>query len=118
MPEQMKNSADWLGWSLQFIVGLVVGTVAGLMILLRINRHVGDLHLSVANFGMILCGTGLVGGGIASIYGDRLWLGWSCRVIPLDDISQSTASLKASYAACTLGCVIVVSAVIRHITIS
>lgn len=86
----MKKNADWMAWSLQFIVGLVVGAILGL----RALREPELIPRQGAAF--FILGTALIGGALASIYGDQLWIGESYRVIPPDAPEQSGTSRTVS----------------------
>ena len=85
----MKAKADWLAWTLQGILGGAVGLVVGVCVLLR--RHgVGLLnHHLILPF---LIGSSLIGAGLGSRFGDRLWIGDNYLVIPPDEPEQSPLS--------------------------
>jgi uncharacterized membrane protein YeaQ/YmgE (transglycosylase-associated protein family) len=73
-----RPKADWLGWILQFILGFIAGVVGGFVLASR--RRSGWW----LNSGMVLyfiLGAGLLGGDLASHYGDRLWM--EVRTFPL-----------------------------------
>lgn len=87
----MKQGADWLAWSLQFVLGLVVGGMVGLGLISRGRRGSGwwlreDLLL------WFVLGTALMGAALASWYGDRLWLSSSSGIIGPDGVRHSRAS--------------------------
>jgi hypothetical protein len=109
----MKRGADWLSWSLQFIAGSVVGAVGGLYILSRASRY----HLTSEDVVTLILGGALIGAGLASFYGDRLWIGLSYRVIPPDDIEQSETSQILSMATGALGVCVLLRDFLHHFQI-
>ena len=110
----MKRGADWLAWGLQFALGLVVGAVVGLGLVLRGSRNLGGVRLAAGNLALLVLGAALLGGGLASRYGDRLWLGGSYRVVEPNGIAQSKASRIASFAAGIGGGVAALAAILRQ----
>ena len=102
----MKTAANWLAWTLQGICGLVVGAVAGLVL---ISRGRAGLWVPPELIPQFVLGTGLVGAGLAARYGDRLWMGDSYLLIPPDEPAQSNFSdwlawflVAAGIATCTV----------------
>ena len=59
---------DWLSWSLQAIFGLAAGGIIGVAIYFQVCRINTD-HMK-----MFICGSGLIGAGLGSFFGDRLWM--------------------------------------------
>ena len=100
--------ADWIAWILHFIVGAFVGGMIGLSIISRGNRSIGgellDHHLILP----FIAATALMGAGLASFMGDKLWIGDNFRCIPPDGIPQSSASTMMSYAIGVLGCLVLI----------
>lgn len=93
----MKNKADWLGWSMQLVFGLVLG--GGLSIAVWLRR--ADRSWLKDDYVFpFLVGCALIGAGLTSHYGDRIFYGLfsesSYRVIPPDDPERSAASLCCS----------------------
>lgn len=97
----MKQGADWLAWSLQFIAGLVVGAALALY-LIRRGWYVGT-NAASQHILMLVTGAALIGAGSASYLGDRLWFGSSYRVIPPDDIPHSVTTKALSILAGAIG---------------
>jgi hypothetical protein len=108
----MKRQGNWLAWSLQFIVGLVIGGFVGLRILLR--RGIPMFWLSPNLVPYFLAGASLLGGGIASHYGDRLWLG-AGYIIPNESPNQSDLSNNCSLVAGAAGVSLMVFAICRNL---
>lgn len=109
----MKNGADWFAWSLQFLAGLVVGGLAGVIFLADHSRRRGFIDSPQAP--VFLAGTALIGAALASFYGDELWLGDSYRAIPPNGIAHSEVSRIASVGAGVLGGLLVLGAVLRQL---
>ena len=90
-----KQGADWLGWSMQFVAGLVVGSIVGALLypggVLRIHL------LSREAWPEFMLGIMLFGAGLASHYGDVLWIGGGYRVVPPDEMQHSIVSRRISF---------------------
>jgi hypothetical protein len=110
----MKRGADWFAWSLQFIVGLVIGAFIGVATIARRRTLGGGWWLASDQVSTFIWGAALIGAGLASFYGDRLWLGSSFRVIPPDGIKHSDTSSMVSILTGLLGVVLVLRAILRH----
>jgi len=97
----MKPGADWLAWTLQCLVGMAVS--AGLGVYL-ISHSGGGAHyhtlreLWVKPDQVVPClwGAALIGGALASHFGDQLWLRSSYLLLQPDAPAQSWASRLAS----------------------
>jgi hypothetical protein len=109
--DPMKPSADWLAWTLQFLLGLVVGAIVGIGIILRIGLGYSMQSGILTTY---VCGAALVGGALASYYGDRLWLGHSSRIIAPNTVRNSSASRATSMAAGAAGVALVVGAFLKY----
>jgi hypothetical protein len=96
----MKKSADWLAWSLQFIAGLFVGAILALYITRRswYAPTAASQHIL-----MPIIGAALIGAGLASYFGDRLWFGASYSIIPPDEIRHSATSRTVSVVTIAVG---------------
>jgi hypothetical protein len=103
----MNKHGDWISWILHFIVGMVVGTLGGLVLLMQGHRGSSAFRSLWIGDSLILpfiLGTGLILGGVASHFGDQLWVGSNFRVIPPDQPSKSiyTVLLSALTVVCGL----------------
>jgi hypothetical protein len=89
-----RQQADWLAWSLQAILGVFVGIVVGFGVL-------SEMHelpwLSGRPALLFVCGAGLVGAGIASLFGDQLWMGENYRVLAPNAPEHSPISRTVSW---------------------
>lgn len=100
----VKYRANWLAWTLQFAFGAIVGLVLGLGALHP--RYTGE-WLDREYVPGFLFGSSLLLAGLASLYGDQLWLGDSYRIIPPDGMRHSRTSKWISQIALFAGAVLV-----------
>ena len=107
----MKKSANWLAWILQGIFGFVAGAVGGLIL---ISRGRSGLWLDRQLLLPFLTGTALIGAGLGSRYGDRLWLGDSYKMIPPDEPEQSNLSDILSWCLIAAGVATCVVTILRQ----
>jgi hypothetical protein len=63
---------------------------------------------------VFIAGTALVGAALASLYGDRLWLSESYRVIPPDGVHHNNTSRTVSIAVGILGGILILTAILRQ----
>jgi len=110
----MRPGADWLAWLLQFAAGLVAGLLLGLAMLWSRNG-MRSLWLGSDLIPAFLSGWALVGAGLASWHGDRLWLGRSFRVLPPDGVTHSRTSRIASLTAAVAGGLLVARVILLHL---
>ena len=94
----MNAKANWLAWSLQLIFGALLGGVAGAASAWGRGRaahfHFSDDEGGLA-FGYVL-GCSMVIGGLASYFGDELWLGSSLRAYQPPEMPHSAVSRGSS----------------------
>lgn len=107
----MNERADWLAWSLQFLLGLVVGAVFSVFFIRGGRRSIPLIEREDAP--LFILGVAFVGAALASHYGDQLWLGHSYRVIPPDKPRYSLMSLRASWAVGGVGGLLILTALVR-----
>lgn len=115
----MNKRADWLAWSLQFLFGSLVG--ASLICLPWASRH-GHRFIGIpfsargaspAFSSLLGLGGALIGGALASWFGDRFWFGGAFRISPPDEPEHSIASRTASLVVGLVGGVLVLIALAR-----
>lgn len=82
-----QRGADWLAWSLQLLLGLLVGASIGALAAERL--------LAREALPIFLAGSSLLGGGIHSYLGDRVWFPRS--IYDSEPPAQSKASRCASW---------------------
>lgn len=110
----MKTGADWLAWLLQFVAGSVAGILLGLA-MLGSRSGLRSLWLGTDLIPTFLTGWGLAGAGLASWYGDRLWLGQSFRMVRPDGVTHSRTSRIASLTATVVGGLLVARTILLHL---
>jgi hypothetical protein len=107
-----RANADWLGWVLQFIFGFFPGIFLGFIVISR-RRHGWWIDSALVPY--FILGAGLLGGALASHYGDRLWM--DVRVFPLYENVQSRFSILLSVLIGLTGVGLMVFAVLKTIGI-
>jgi hypothetical protein len=112
------QKADWLAWVLQFIFGGVVGLVLGFDAISCNSRNYtytrGSSYLLESSDVMpFFIGAALLGGALASYYGDRLWM--EDRVIPNDPVPQSHNSFACSVTIGAVGVGLMGCAILRTV---
>ena len=106
-----KTKADWLSLIMHFIVGAVVALLLGFAVIMRRRRGIWlDDHLILP----FIVGACLLGGGLGSKFGDRLWLANSYKVIPPTPAQHSKISTVLSITSAIVGALLVVSSLARH----
>jgi len=104
--------ADWLAWSLQLLLGLFVGGIAGA---LMGNRMMRLYFIGVEELHLVVAGAALFGGAIASYRGEDTWTTRSAldpeRPIPASQCRSWSIAI-GSVGILTFSC-----AVIRHLHI-
>lgn len=104
--------ADWVAWVLQFIAGSVVGAVLGYAIVCP-GHYDSTSLLAPQDIMPFAIGAALLGGSLASYYGDRLWMDdW---VIPNDPVPQSHNSFACSVTIGAVGVGLMACAILRTI---
>ncbi len=106
----MRNkSADWFAWILQFVFGFAFGAAVCLRITL-------ESAFGESGWLALVCGAGLIGAGLASFYGDRLWNN-HYRVIPPDEMQHSSPSRVASIVSGSAGAILFVGGILWPVLI-
>jgi hypothetical protein len=111
MKPEFSKQADWLSFTLHFIFGLVVGFFVGLY---SITRNASGTNLAEEFIIPFLFGASLIGAGLATKLGDRLWIGDNCRIIPPDAPRHSQVSYYSAISTIVLGSAVVVFSIISH----
>jgi len=109
-----KVGADWLAWGFQFVLGALVGLALGLFVIARRGRSRTGFWMDAEFVVIWITGAALVGGALASYFGDRLWIGRSYLVIPPDRPRHSALSRHASRFAGVAGALLIGRALSRN----
>jgi hypothetical protein len=107
----MKKSADWFAWLLHGLYGLFVGLVTGLA--LTVRRGMG-FWLRAEFMIPFLVGVALIGDGLGSRYGDRLWMGDNYYMLPPDEPAQSNLSDWISWSLVASGTATCIVTILKH----
>lgn len=115
----MKRGADWFAWILQFILGLVVGAIFGFALLyLKFGARRGEespvFKIAPDQVSTFVWGAALIIAGLASLFGDRLWMGSSYTSILPDGLTHSRLSRIISIVTIVLGGILFLSAIFRQ----
>lgn len=110
----MQNRADWVAWSMQFIAGIVVGSVLGISMISGRRGLLGRGWWDSPVIGtMFVVGASLTTAGLASFYGDSLWLGSSHQsYITGESPRHSPWSRRVSIISGTLGVLLIAIAIV------
>ena len=101
-----QRPADWMAWSLQFIFGAFIFYAGGKHGIFRWTSSQSFIDMDHPMAVCFLTGCALVGGGIASRWGDRFWVGDEYRVIPPDGIDHNRLSRFLSHLSMASGLVL------------
>lgn len=110
----MKMRADWAAWILQFLFGSIVGAGISLAFTPGLRRR-SDTLIDREDAMMFLLGTVLIGGGLASYLGDRLWLDGVYRFSQPEAARHSMLSRILSILFTVAGLVLLITAIMRSL---
>jgi len=105
----MKNGADWLAWSVQFVAGLFIGCLFGFYCFAR------PWTWQTERIPGFLTGIALVGAGLASRYGDQLWFSSFYSLDPPKTPEHNRVSRMVSLAITLLGIGVILFALLRNL---
>jgi hypothetical protein len=109
----MNRKPDWVAWVLQGLVGFAGGGILGFAMIVKGGGRRGDLIVDDQK-SLFLFGIALVGFGVASLLGDRLWLQNSYRHVAPDNPAHSAVTKFISIAVALIGLALVLVAIIRR----
>jgi hypothetical protein len=98
--------------ALHLVVGLIVGGLIGFFVVLRIRADQG----AVNGIGLVVAGFALVMGGVASQYGDRLWLHSASSIISTEAPKQNRLSWIASGLIGSVGICVILFSLARNLS--
>jgi hypothetical protein len=109
----MNRKPDWVAWLLQGLVGFVVGGFLGFAFVVKTASGRRGSFVADDQKSLFLLGLAVIGFGVASLLGDRLWLRDSYRHVTPDDPVHNPATKFASIAIGVVGAALVLCAIIR-----
>jgi hypothetical protein len=107
----MKKT-DWVTWALQAVVGLLVGLVVGVVVA---HPRTGP-WLRPGCLAQFVWGVGLAVAGLASIYGDQMWIGFDYRIFPPERVSSGKGGKLMSVVGLIVGITLSGLAIVRNWT--
>ena len=99
----MRPNADWIGWCLHYIMGIVVGGILGAIIVIPKRRLHPDLWMETEFMPYFIGGIAMIVAGFASIYGDELWQGEMYRTFEPHGPDASPLSRTLSFISIIVG---------------
>jgi hypothetical protein len=109
-----KPHANWLAWIMQGIFGLFVGALGGFAVIAR--RRAG-FWLDDKLILPFLIGAALIGAGLGSRYGDRLWLRDNYGMLPPEEPEQSNLSDILSWCSFGAGLATCIVAILKQLRV-
>ena len=108
----MHSKTDWFAWWIQAFFGLLMGLLFGFMLT---QRQTGGSLLRPGCNAQFIWGTALIVAGLASIYGDRIWLSSADINWSPDGVRSDKHGKRISFALIITGALIAIFAIIRHL---
>lgn len=108
----MKARANWMGWCLQFIAGILAGVLLGFFFITRRHHGIWMAKQCIAPF---LAGCGIAIGGAASLWGDQLWLSAADTMQEPEAPEHNATSVAASIMAIAVGALLAIISVMKHL---
>ena len=99
----MRHNADWIGWCLHYIMGIVVGCILGAIIVIPKRRFHAHLWMETQFRPYFIGGVAMIVAGVASIYGDELWQGEMYRTFEPQVPDASPLSRSLSFISIIVG---------------
>ena len=107
-----KDETNWISWILQGLLGSICGLYGGFALShTRSGPWMQPGCTALFVWGMILLGTG-----IATIYGDQLWMQFPSQTYPAEKVASGRIGKFLSHALCVAGAGLVVAALVRNWT--
>ena len=111
--EKMTSKADWITWSVHYLVGMVLGVVVAFVIIDELQLWYESSFLLP-----ILIGSVAFCGGVSSIYGDRFWRDFLGRVTLPKRPETSSVSRVISMSSVVGGFVLLSTMVVKYLYLS
>lgn len=107
-----EDRTNWISWVLQGLIGSICGLYGGYAF-----SHTRDgPWMQPDCAALFVWGATLLGTGIATIYGDQLWLHFPSQIYPAEKVASGRVGKFLSYSLCVVGTALVVAALIRNWT--
>jgi hypothetical protein len=107
-----EEKTNWISWILQGLIGLICGLYGGFAL-----SHTRDgPWMQPGCTALFVWGATLLGAGIATIYGDQLWLQFPNQTYPPEKVPSGRVGKFLSQALCVAGTALIVAALIRNWT--
>lgn len=110
---EKNRQADWLAWSLHYLLGLVVGAI---LCAAGAARRQSNTWLPAHIFLPFVIGGSLIGAGLASLLGDRLWMGSHYKGFPPEGPRHSLFSKSLSFLSLGIGAILAASVLVARFT--
>ncbi len=107
----ITRKTDWVSWVLQAVVGLFVGALIGFMLSHQRN---GVPWLNSGCVKPFVSGITLFTAGLASIYGDTMWMQLDYKISPPEGVRAGKGGRALSASLLAVGVILSVSALIAH----
>jgi hypothetical protein len=108
----MNVKANWTAWGLHGGFGAIAGGLIGFCTLIEEGPDTFWIRTDLVIF--LLIGGALIGAGLGSRYGDRLWLGENYHILPPDEPEQSNLSDWLSWCLVAAGVATCVVTILKH----
>ena len=105
-----EEKTNWISWILQGLLGLICGLYGGFALS---HSRSGPL-LQPGCTALFVWGATLLGTGIATIYGDQLWMQFPNQTYPPEKVASGRVGKFLSYSMCAIGAGLVVAALIMN----
>lgn len=105
-----EDRTNWVSWVLQGLLGSICGLYFGY----ELSHTRGGPWIQPGGLAMAIWGTTLLGAGIATIYGDQLWMQFPNQTYPPDKVASGRVGKFLSYSMCAIGAGLVVAALIMN----
>jgi hypothetical protein len=114
----LEEKADWAAWTVQLIVGLPMGTMAGYLAGSRGRGYHGGqgfFWLENGSAGWFILGCTILGGALMSHYGNRFWDdNGAFGIFPLHEPLQNRTSFTWSCILGAIGTLLIIFALAKH----
>ena len=105
-----EDKTNWISWILQGLLGMICGLYGGFAL-----SHTRDGPLLQPGCtALFVWGAILLGTGIATIYGDQLWMQFPNQTYPPEKVASGRGGRFLSFSLCVAGAGLIAAALIKH----